>query len=196
MKRNKEKSEEGFNKPLLHLLDSLVAEDQKWRDYMTKYWNGELKGDTISINKIGNNCKLTDSLNYFHLKEIFSRYGFPNYDLVGKDGSFNFWLLVQHQDMRPDFQDSVLVRMKVEVDSGKASASNYAYLVDRVKINKHQPQVYGTQMGLNNDSTSFEPKDVIEPEKLNERRKSVGLDSIESYIQMMNERNAGSLKKK
>lgn len=49
---------------------------------------------------------------------------------------------------------------------------------------------------MNSDTTSFEPKIVIEPAKLNERRKSVGLDSIESYIQMMNEHNSGSLKKK
>ena len=86
--------------------------------------------------------------------------------------------------------------MKMEVDWGKACATNYAYLVDRVKVNSGQPQVYGTQMQMNSDTTSFEPMTVIEPEKLNERRKSVGLDSIESYIQTMNERNIGSLKKK
>ncbi len=196
IKENKEKSEAGLDKPLLHLLDSLTTEDQKWRNYMTKFWNGELKGDTISMQTIGYNCVLADSLNYFQVKEIFAKYGFPNYDLVGEKGSSDFWLLVQHQDRHPSFQDSVLAKMKIEVDSGKASASNYAYLVDRVKVNTGQPQVYGTQMQMNSDTTSFEPKNVIEPDKLNERRKSVGLDSIESYIQTMNEHNFGSLKKK
>jgi hypothetical protein len=74
--------------------------------------------------------------------------------------------------------------------------SDYAYLVDRVKVNTGQLQVYGTQMRLNKDSTSFEPKPVIDPDKLNERRKSVDLSMIESYIEIMNERYHGSLCKK
>jgi hypothetical protein len=196
IKVNKEKSEAGLDKTLLHRLDSMAKEDQKWRNYMHKFWDGELTGDSLTKETITNNCMLTDSLNYFHLKEIFGKYGFPNYDLVGEKGSSDFWLLVQHQDKHPSFQDSVLVKMKIEVDSNKASASNYAYLVDRVKVNTGQPQVYGTQMQMNSDGTSFEPRNVIEPEKLNERRKSVGLDSIESYIQMMNNHNSGSLKRK
>jgi hypothetical protein len=192
---NKEKSK-GSNKILNHFLDSLVKEDQKWRNYMTRFNNHELSVDTISKEEIIHNIVLTDSLNYFHAKEIFEKYGFPNYDLVGEKGSNNFWLIMQHQDMHPEFQDSVLSKMKTEVDVNKASASNFAYLTDRVKVNTKQLQVYGTQMQLNEDSTSFEPKPVIEPEKLNERRKSVGLGSIEDYTEAMNNRYFGSLKKK
>ncbi len=196
IKQNKEKSEETYNKPLLYLLDSLATEDQKWRNYMTKFSNGELQGDTISIKTINRNCVLTDSLNYFLLKDIFAKYGFPNNDLVGQDGSSNFWLLIQHQDAHPTFQDSVLTKMKIEVDAKKASGRNYAYLVDRVKINTGKQQVYGTQMELNKAQTSFIPKNVIDPDKLNERRLSIGLDSIESHIAIMNQVYSGTLKKK
>lgn len=138
---------------------------------------------------------LTDSLNYFLLKDIFAKYGFPNHDLVGQEGSSNFWLLVQHQDRHPAFQDSVLTKMKIEVDAHKASGRNYAYLVDRVKVNTGQQQIYGTQLELNEEHTSYIPKNVIDPDKLNERRLSVGLESIESYIEFMNQVYAGSLKK-
>lgn len=48
-------------------------------------------------------------------------------------------------------------------------------------------------MALNQDSTSYEPKPVIEPEKLNERRSKFGLSTIEYYIEKMNERYFGSL---
>lgn len=195
IRENKDKSEAAYDRPLLHLLDSMVAEDQKWRGYLVKHFNGELKDDTISYETISRKCSYTDSMNYFTLKNIFARYGYPNYDLIGTEGSHNFWLLVQHQDMHPAFQDSVLLRMKTEVDAGKAAGTDYAYLVDRVKVNTGQPQVYGTQMGLNEEKTSYIPQNVIEPEKLNERRKSVGLGSIESYIELMNTRYSGSLKK-
>lgn len=192
---NKIKSE-GSNPSLSHILDSLVNVDQKWRSYSRKYDNKELVDDTISKATIIRNFVMTDSFNYFKVKEIFEKYGFPNYDLVGEEGAKNFWLLVQHQDRHPSFQDSVLTLMKIEVDRGKARKEDYAYLVDRVKVNTNQSQVYGTQMQLNKDGTSYEPRPVIEPEKLNERRKSVGLNSIEEYTSFMNEHYFGSLKKK
>jgi hypothetical protein len=96
-------------------------------------------------------------------------------------------LLVQHADKHPDFQDSVLVRMKIEADKGNSSITDYAYLLDRVLINTGQKQVYGTQMTLNSSKTSYECKPVIGPEKLNERRRQVGLSTIEVYIQIMND---------
>lgn len=42
------------------------------------------------------------------LKEIFDQYGFAGFDLVGKEGSSNFWLMVQHSDHNPDFQKEKL----------------------------------------------------------------------------------------
>ena len=40
--------------------------------------------------------------------EIFNEYGFPGYDLAGKGGSFDFWLITQHSDHNPEFQQNVL----------------------------------------------------------------------------------------
>ena len=77
-----------------------------------------------------------------------------------------------------------------------ANPSNYAYLVDRVKVNTNKLQIYGTQMILNKDQTSYEPKPVIDPENLNKRRESVGLGTIEEYIGIMNSHYRGSLSKK
>lgn len=195
VKQNEEETK-GSNKTLHDLLDSMKTEDQKWRNKMTKYGNEESGADSALYNIISNNISLTDSLNYFLLKDIFAKHGYPNYDQVGERGSNNFWLLVQHQDRHPAFQDSVLTKMKIEVDAGKASATDYAYLIDRVRVNTGRPQVYGTQMQLNKDSTSFEPKPVIDPSKLNERRQHVGLSSIGDYTEGMNEHYHGSLKKK
>lgn len=195
IKSNEDKKNEGLDLPLLHLLDSMKKEDQKWRVNMRKYRNGELSDDTTLFQSIINKIKLIDSLNYYQLKNIFSNYGFPNYDQVGQNGSHDFWLLVQHQDRHPGFQDSVLAKMKIEVDLKKAAAINYAYLLDRVRVNSGEKQVYGTQCMLNEDKTSYIPQPVIDPEKLNERRLSIGLDSIENYIEGMNRSYFGNLKK-
>ncbi len=192
---NKENEEKNYNKHLINLLDSLKTEDQKWRKYLIMYDNREVECDTITRNQICYNMIATDSMNCLFLKNIFNVYGVPNYDFAGQEGSHNFWLLIQHQDKNPQFQDSVLLKMKIEVDNKKFSAIDYAYLVDRVKINTGQLQIYGTQLQLNNDSTSYEPKPVIDIKQLNNRRKSIGLTSIEEYIVIMNKKNYGTLKR-
>lgn len=137
----------------------------------------------------------TDSLNYLALTAIVAEHGFPGYDKLSKDGSHTFWLLIQHQDKHPDFQEKVLDMMEVAVQENKAPGRDYAYLLDRVLINTGRPQVYGTQMRVNQAGTSFEPKPCVEPERLDERRASVGLGTIAGYIEVMNQTYSGEIRR-
>lgn len=178
---------------LVNLLDSMVQIDQKWRGIIRQINNGEI--DTINLSEAKLQLLRTDSLNTIKLKMVFEKYGFLGYDIAGKDGSHKFWLLIQHQDKHIDFQLEVLEKMKVAAKNENASFQDYAYLIDRIKVNLGKPQVYGTQMTMNADSTSYIPKAVIEPDKLNKRRKEVGLPPIEFYINAMNERYFGTIKK-
>ena len=43
-------------------------------------------------------------------------------------------------------------------------------------------QIYGSQIGRDQESGEFYVSPLIEPEKVNERRAEVGLGTIESYI--------------
>ncbi|MPM00048.1 hypothetical protein SDC9_46271 [bioreactor metagenome] len=179
--------------PLSHTIDSMAARDQQSRHLLVLIENGET--DSVSIDEALHLIQITDSLNFPLLKSIFEIHGYPGYDKVGKNSSHNFWLLVQHADKYPEFQQQVLDSMQVEVSAGNAYGADYAYLVDRVKINTGQLQIYGTQMILNNDSTSYIPRPVIDPDKLDERRHSVGLPPMDFYINAMNENYFGTLKK-
>jgi hypothetical protein len=121
------------------------------------------------------------------LKEIFEEYGFVGFDLAGEDGSRNFWLMVQHSDHNPDFQKKVLKKMKIEVDKGNAIPSNYGLLVDRVNLNTGNKQIYGTQVTYNMETGQAYPKPLEDSLRVNERRKSVGLEPIEEYLNGMTE---------
>ena len=189
------KVESKLNHRLMRIIDSMKVEDQKWRGLVVRLSNKEIDSASYSKASIYKNLNNTDSLNYFICKKIFDKYGFPNYENVGKASSDNFWLLVQHQDKHSLFQMCVLKKMKIEVKKGLANGINYAYLIDRVKVNTNQLQIYGTQMVLNKDSTSYIPKPVVDEIKLNERRKSIGLNPIEEYIKSMNARYFGDIKK-
>jgi hypothetical protein len=180
---------------LVNTIDSLKLVDQKWRGMIRQYNNNEIDTTQFNIDELASKMNQFDSLNYYNLKLIVDKFGFPGYDIVGQEGSNTFWLLIQHQDKNLGFQKEVLKLMKIQVDLKNASPWNYAYLIDRVNVNSRELQIYGTQMQLNGDKSSYEPKPVIEPNKLDERRASVGLNSIEEYINTMNERYIGNLKK-
>jgi len=175
-------------------IDSLAAADQKWRGMLRHFENSAGKDSTLYF-YITDHLNSTDSSNLLRLKEIISRSGFPGYDQVGEQSSDNFWLLLQHCDRDVFFQDTVLTLMKPEVDRSNANGINYAYLLDRIKVNRSQPQVYGTQMQLNSDSSSYEPQPLTDPGNVNSRRASVGMPPIETYIEQMNKRYFGTLKK-
>jgi hypothetical protein len=178
------------------MLDSMEVSDQKFRNQSTDLQNKGSEWHSPEIQQVMKNGQKADSLNMIVLKKLFKEYGFLGIEEVGKQGSSNFWLMMQHCDKDPKFQEEVLSEMKKHIERKNANPSNYAYLIDRVKVNTGKPQVYGTQMKLNQDGSSYEPKPVIEPENLNKRREEVGLSTIEEYIGVMNSHYKGSLSKK
>ena len=121
------------------------------------------------------------------LKQIFDKYGFIGFDLAGEQGSQDFWLMVQHSDHNPDFQKEVLEKMKLEVERGNAKSTNYGLLVDRVKLNSGEKQVFGTQVAYNIKTGQAYPRDLEDSLNVNERRKSIGLHPIEEYLNGMSE---------
>jgi hypothetical protein len=121
------------------------------------------------------------------LDKIFNQYGYPGYDLVGKKGSNHFWLMVQHCDKNPDFQRKILTAMKKEVDKGNADPKNFAYLTDRVNLNTGHKQLYGTQVTYNLSTCQAFPRPVADSSALDERRKQVGLEPINVYLNQMSE---------
>lgn len=134
--------------------------------------------------------KFKDSVfrtNEKRLQEIFETHGFAGYDLVGEKGSLNFWLIVQHSDHNPEFQKEVLDKMKVEVDKNNAQPRRYGLLVDRVKLNTGEAQVYGTQVRYNKHNGQAYPEKLIDSANVNKRRASVGLEPIEVYLNDMSD---------
>jgi len=119
------------------------------------------------------------------LEDILRTHGFPNYALVGKTSSHNFWLLVQHCDDDPAFQRQVLALMKEEVRRGNADPRDYAYLVDRVNLNTGKLQVYGTQVDYQDGKAV--PRTLQDAGRVDQRRKEVGLKPLAEYLREMTE---------
>lgn len=120
--------------------------------------------------------------NQVRAEQILNKYGYPGYDVLGKDGTYLYFALVQHADHDPEFQKRALNMMRQEVEYQNASPQDFAFLTDRVELNTGGKQIYGTQVTYNLISGKASPRPTIDPDQINERRAKVGLEAIETYL--------------
>lgn len=164
-----------FNKDLQHELLEMTEKEQnlriRWINAIDSATEEILRQEVIQI----------DDLHLIRLKEVIRDYGWPGYSLVGPKGSHAFWLLVQHT---PDylFQSQCLDLLEQAVINQEASPIDLAYLKDRVYMHAGKKQIYGTQL---NEDFTFYP--IEDEEHVNERRLSIGLPSIEEYLEVIKE---------
>jgi hypothetical protein len=113
-----------------------------------------------------------DRANSARMRQIITVHGWPGKSAVGEDGSYAAWLLVQHGP--DDLQEQALVLLSDAVRRGDASPGNLAYLTDRVRMHRGEPQLYGTQYQYTPD-TGLVLHEVADPDRLDERRAAAGL---------------------
>ena len=167
-----------FNQGLANELKDMAIIDQIAASFPS--------GEYVNWNKERWN-KFTDSIfnrNKERLKEIFTEFGYSGYDLVGKEGETDFWLMVQHCDTDTIFQRDVLDKLTVETKKKNADPRHVGLLTDRLRINTGRKQTYGTQVRYNNFGQAF-PKSLADSSNVNKRREEIGLEPIEQYLNMM-----------
>jgi Family of unknown function (DUF6624) len=113
------------------------------------------------------------------LGELLSARGWPGRTLAGEDGAAAAWLLAQHADHDSVRQRAFLDALRGAVDQGEASPAHLAYLEDRVRVHAGQPQLYGTQFTVTGGE--FGPHPIEDPQRLDERRASAGLEPFADY---------------
>ncbi|RYZ21194.1 MAG: hypothetical protein EOO16_13970 [Chitinophagaceae bacterium] len=177
-----------YNFSLALEIDSMAAADLKWRQQLRHYERSGL-GDTVIGNGLQRGLQATVSANNTALRGIFDRFGYPGLREIGASGSEHLWWLIQHADGDPALQRRALHLLREQYQRQNLSGRYYAYLQDRVLVNAGEPQWYGTQLVLNRDSSSFEPRPVADPAKINERRAALGLGTIEAYVELMNKKH-------
>lgn len=127
-----------------------------------------------------------DHRNTEKLKAIIDTIGWPSISKVGRDGSSNAWLLVQHADHDPEFQKRCLELMKSEPER-EVSKHDIAYLEDRIAIGDERPQIYGTQFHTNSDG-QLEPLPIQDPDNVDKRREVMGLETLSENQKRLQER--------
>lgn len=127
-----------------------------------------------------------DQANTMWLNDLVNAHGWPGKSLVGVDGANAAWLFAQHADRHPQLQHKFLDLLRAAVAAGEASATNLAYMEDRVRVAEGRPQLYGTQ--FTGVVVRYEPFPIEDPEQVDARRAAVGLGPLADYAAELNSR--------
>ena len=153
-----------------------VKKEQAARFRLIEASAGEKKATPADFDEV----KALDKENREWLKGVVEKHGWPGKSLVGQDGAHSAWLLVQHADPDLPFQKKCLELLKAAVKAGEAEGADLAYLTDRVLSNEGKKQLYGTQLIKKDDK--MVPKPIEDEDKVDERRKEVGLQPLAEYL--------------
>lgn len=114
------------------------------------------------------------------LREIIDQIGWPVPEKVGREASEAAFLIAQHADHNPSFQEEVLDLLK-ELPDDQIDQYQIAYLEDRVRVAEGKDQLYGTQF-QEDDEGRIAPYPIADEDGLDERREAVGLPSYDTYL--------------
>jgi hypothetical protein len=118
------------------------------------------------------------------LNQIMEKIGFPTSDKVGEEASRAAWLIIQHSIGQPDFMKKSAELLKKAIEENKADPLSLAYLTDRIAVFEGKPQPFGTQFDWD-ENGEMNPNQIDDMAKVNQRRKALGLNTLEEQIKIM-----------
>lgn len=110
------------------------------------------------------------------IDSLITRQGYPGKSLVGEYQKDVAFFVIQHS---PD--SKYLPILTAAAEQGEMSWSALALLIDRLKTERGEPQVYGSQVGAAvNGPYTLDP--IEDEPHVNVRRAKVGLEPLEEYL--------------
>lgn len=131
--------------------------------------------------------KLLHNKNANILNEIIDTIGYPTIDKVGKEANEAAWLIIQHSIGQPEFMRKCAALLENAVKENRADVKSLAFLTDRIAVLEEKPQLYGTQFDWDKFG-NLTPNPFDDLNKVNERRKSIGLNTIEEQTEIIRAR--------
>ncbi|MEZ4917962.1 MAG: DUF6624 domain-containing protein [Saprospiraceae bacterium] len=171
-----------YDSLLIRQLDTISKDDQEIRQLFENGNSKYGKGTREEV-KLWKKQQQRDSINLVKVEQIIERYGYPGKKLVGEEHSEVVFLVIQHAPLF--IQEKYLYLIQAAAEADDIAQSLPAYLIDRIKMQKGENQIYGTQFIYNHRKEKMELYPVYKWENLNERRASMGLFPIEVELRKM-----------
>lgn len=177
--RNKEKAEANFDRPLVAILDTIYQEDQTYRRQISEI-EEKYGRDSEEMQAHWQLIHDKDSINLIKIRKILDERGWLGPDVIGGQGNSTLFLVIQHADL--ETQEQYLPMMREAVKKGDAQASSLALLEDRVALRKGGKQLYGSQIGRDQETGEYYLLPLDDPDNVDKRRAEVGLGPLQDYV--------------
>ncbi|MFN0036918.1 MAG: DUF6624 domain-containing protein [Saprospiraceae bacterium] len=173
----------GFNFALAKELDMLKEEDQKYRRLSDEY-RSKYARDSPEYKQFVRERQRNDSLCLAKAEAIIQQHGYPGKSMVGESRQDAIWLVIQHAPLEK--QEQYFPLIDAAAQKGEMRKSSWALLVDRIRMRKGQPQVYGSQV-VRDEATGggWKFHEIEDEANVNTRRAEVGLGPLEEYALQM-----------
>lgn len=132
--------------------------------------------DLLVLLKIREVMAEVDRENAEKVCKIVDTYGWLGPDAIGSEGNQTLFLAIQHVNDQL-IQEKYLPILQEAVNSGNAEGWQYAFLTDRILMNKGEKQIYGTQkIGTNPSNMYLVP--LQDPDQVDELRERLGMSPL------------------
>lgn len=175
--------EANYDKPLQAKLLALFEEDQNIRKEYIKAQK-DYGNQSKIVDSLGKVMMHKDSINLGKVTEILDKYGWVGVDKVGGQANQTLFLVIQHSDLKT--QQKYLPMMREAVKNNNASSSALALLEDRVALGEGKKQIYGSQIGYDNNTNTEYVLPLEDPDNVDKRRATVGLGPLADYVKRWN----------
>ena len=160
-------------------LITMQVEDQRYRGNNDPIFDTTLWSDSLE-QWIWQRQSEIDSANVARLDELIVQHGWLGIDKVGKEGASAVFLIIQHAALA--VQERYLPQMQISVAEKKFPAAYLAYLVDRIRMRKGEPQIYGSQLIVSSETGNTELYPIEDESNVDKRRAKVGLGPLADYL--------------
>lgn len=168
-----------FNYELISILDSVDYYDQFYRGQLDSI-RTKFGSKSVQYNSLINSIKFQDSINIDIVCQILDENGWISSQVIGEKGEGTVFYVILHSNLR--IQNKYLSIIENAVDKGDFKKSNYALLIDKMCVEKGENQIYGSQVGRNEETGEFFVFPIDNPVEVDKRRESVGLPPLKAYL--------------
>ncbi|WP_271783277.1 DUF6624 domain-containing protein [Aquimarina algiphila] len=179
VKASREKAEINFDKPLVAILDTIHQDDQGPRrqinEVIKKYGR-----DSDELKQHWKKIATKDSINLIKVEKILKERGWLGKDIIGNRGNTTLFMVIQHADL--EVQEKYLPMIKEVVKKGNIRPGSLALLEDRIAMRKGNKQIYGSQIGRDEETNTYYIYPLQDPDNVDKRRAKVGLGSLQDYV--------------
>jgi hypothetical protein len=171
----------GINQELQAELLEMARADQGLRDRGMALMEGlpESQAEFMLFIDEQNELNVT---NFARLEDIIATHGWPGHSLVGAEGTDAALIVLSHASL--DQLRVLLPMLRAAVAAGQVTASQLARREDSILVNSGNSQIYGTYFVSDADGHPVLAP-VQDPANLEERRRSVGLPSMEEQFRQL-----------